>query len=260
MDAHNDCYVRTRCTTNEHCEQREVLGILKRNGCLAEFISLPVANLHVVPDSLSNRCAVFAEPTAAAFRILEQLEEMNFSVKNKKVLVIGDGKLAMLVCQVMKLAEPGNLTVCCKHAARKSLIENELNIEAKMQSDMVGDNQQKWNVVIDATGSPSGLTQALSLVQSRGIVFLKSTCAPPVNPLDPSTKNTSLSIDQANEVVVREICIRGSRCGPFKRAVDALAQGTIKAEFMIAKEFPLSQGPEALAAARGNLKIIVKCS
>lgn len=221
-----------------HCSNRSVLGILNRNGAFAEFFTLPEANLHLVPDNVPDEIAVFTEPVAAAFRIEEQI----VLSANDRVIVLGDGKLGLVVAQVLHLS--ANKVLCVgKHPEKLALLER-LGIDTALaDDDVTGDA----DVVVEATGAPQGLQRALQLVRPEGKIVLKTTVAHP-STLDMSTP------------VINEVQIIGSRCGPFRPALEALALGTVEVRPMIADTFPLSQAVEALqhAAQPGTLKVLIR--
>ena len=206
-----------------HCSTRTVLGILKRNGAFAEFLSLPEKNLHVIPDSISDEQAVFIEPLAAAFEINEQV-----SLKPEwNVAVVGDGRLAQLIIQVIKLT-CSNVTCFGKHENKlQSLVQSGIKIKLGIEST----DEQLFDLVVEATGSNSGFTDTMKLVKPRGIVVLKSTIA--------SRENLDLT-----PTIINEITLIGSRCGLFKPAIDALATGKISVNSMIDSTFSLEKFEE----------------
>jgi threonine dehydrogenase-like Zn-dependent dehydrogenase len=219
-----------------HCLNRSVLGILNRNGAFAEYVTLPEENLHVAPSSVRDDVAVFAEPAAAAFRILEQV-----SVGSEdRVIVLGDGKLGQLVAQVMALHS--KQVVCVgRHPEKLALLEI-LGIGTAAAEMPI---ERGADLVVEATGSPSGLARALELVRPEGTVILKTTVAQPT-PLDLSGS------------VIHEVRILGSRCGPFKPALEALSLGNIEVRPMITEAYALSDGVTAMRRAEetGVLKIL----
>jgi threonine dehydrogenase-like Zn-dependent dehydrogenase len=246
-----------RCVGGDtrHCPTRTVLGIKGRDGAFAEFLSLPVSNLIEIPDELSNESAVFIEPLAAALQILDQVS----IGPGSDVAVIGDGKLAQLVvraiahtgCRTLVLGKhTPKLDLAARSGARVLLVENrqpatgEMVEEAEdsMHSRQVG----QFDVVIEASGSASGLPLALSIVKPRGTVVLKSTHSRP----------TELQI---SAVVVNEISIVGSRCGRFGPAIDLLKSGGADVSDLVTARFPLDDGVAAFARAAepSSLKIIL---
>ena len=222
-----------------HCPNRTVLGILKRDGAFAEFLSLPEENLHVIPDSVTDEQAVFVEPLAAAFEIKEQIS-LN---SDWKVAVVGDGRLAQMICQVLKLSCP-DVTCFGRHQNKLTNLE-KFEIPTKIGID--DSDYQSYDLVVEATGSNSGFADTMKLVKPRGIVILKSTIA--------SRENLDLT-----PTVVNEITLVGSRCGLFKPAIDALATGIISVDSMIDSTFPLEKFSDAINHAKkpDTLKVFLK--
>ncbi len=222
-----------------HCPNRTVLGILKRDGAFAEFLSLPEKNLHVIPDSVSDEQAVFVEPLAAAFEIKEQVA-LN---PNWKVAVVGDGRLAQMICQVLKLSCPD---VTCFGRHKNKLINLE-KFEIPTKIGITTFDSQSYDLVVEATGSNSGFADTMKLVKPRGTVILKSTIA--------SRENLDLT-----PTVVNEITLVGSRCGLFKPAIDALVTGIISVDSMIDSTFTLEKFSEAIEHAKkpDTLKVFLK--
>ena len=222
-----------------HCSTRTVLGILKRNGAFAEYLSLPEKNLHVIPDSISDEQAVFIEPLAAAFEINEQV-----SLKPEwNVAVVGDGRLAQLIIQVIKLT-CSNVTCFGKHENKlQSLVQSGIKIKLGIEST----DEQLFDLVVEATGSNSGFTDTMKLVKPRGTVVLKSTIA--------SRENLDLT-----PTIINEITLIGSRCGLFKPAIDALATGKVSVDSMIDSTFALEKFEDAITYAKkpNTLKVFLK--
>ncbi|MDH5462918.1 MAG: alcohol dehydrogenase catalytic domain-containing protein [Nitrosopumilus sp.] len=222
-----------------HCPNRTVLGILKRDGAFAEFLSLPEKNLHVIPDSITDEQAVFIEPLAAAFEIKEQISLKS----NWNVAVVGDGRLAHLIVQVLKLS-CRNITCFGRH---KNKLQKLVNSGIKTKVGIESSDKQSFDLVIEATGSNSGFSDTMKLIKPRGTVILKSTIA--------SRENLDLT-----PVVVNEITLVGSRCGLFKPAMDALVTGIVSVDFMIDSTFPLENFSEAIeyAIKPDTLKVFLK--
>lgn len=222
-----------------HCAGRTVLGIHNRQGAFAEYVSLPPGNLLVVPEGVSDREAVFTEPLAAACEILDQVRIGH----GDRVAVIGDGKLGQLIARVL-VTTGCDLTLIGKHEEKLRLAA-EAGISAvtidRRPADVV------YDFVVEASGAGSGLDLALDLVRPRGTIILKSTFHGAV-PLE------------AWRVVVNEITIVGSRCGRFERALELLASRRIDVNPLIAAEYPLSDGVEAIerAASPGTLKVLLR--
>jgi len=197
------CHECIYCRTGRehHCLHRTTPG-LSKDGCFAEYMVLKTENLHVVPDELPTEVAVFTEPLAAAFEILEQVK----IPENTEVAVIGDGRLALCIANVMHISG-ADVTVIGKH-------EDKLKLFEAIAKTTVAGEPEGYEVVVDATGSPSGLELALKLVRKMGTIVLKSTYA--------ENANINLSM-----IPVNEITIVGSRCGPFEPAIKALAESAI---------------------------------
>ena len=223
---------------DRHCPSRSVMGILRADGAFAEFVSVPVANLHVVPASVSDEEAVFTEPVAAAFEILEQVQ-VN---PGDEVLVLGDGKLGNLCAQVLRLTG-ANVTALGKHEDKLKTIKRS-GVRTMLLSDW---KPKSFDVVVEATGSPSGLELAMSAIRPRGTLVLKSTLA--------GEHKVSLS-----PLVINEIAVVGSRCGIFPPALDALSEKIVTVTPMIEKVYPLSNGVEGVAHAGipGARKILLQ--
>ncbi len=221
-----------------HCPNRSVIGILNRDGAFADAISVPVKNLHVVPDSLSDDEAVFIEPVAAAYQILRQQ-----LVRTKtRVVILGDGRLGNVCAQV--LADFGcRVLVVGKHLQKLQVL-NELGIETVLLSDATPNRSAE--IVVDCTGSAAGLTTALQWVRPWGTVILKTTVA--------GEQTLALA-----PVVIDEVRVVGSRCGPFADAIAGLAAGRVKVKPLISARFPLEQTIEALEFTRTKpvLKVLL---
>ena len=223
---------------SSHCRNRTVLGILNRDGAFADFVRLPAANLHEVPAAVEDDAAVFVEPLAAAFQVLKQVK-----LDGKKwVTVLGDGRLGLLCAQVLRNAGCP-VRVIGKHAEKLRLCD-QWGIRSRRVSEISPRHDQE--VVVDCTGSASGLEMAMQLVRPRGTIVLKSTVADgkPIN-LAP--------------IVVDEINVVGSRCGPFREAIKALAEKSVDVTSMIHRRMKLEQGVEAmeLAGKPGVLKVLL---
>ncbi len=220
-----------------HCPLRTVLGILERDGAFADYTTLPEACLHQIPEELDERAAVFAEPLAAALQVLEQVPVD----RETTVCVLGDGKLGILVAQVLH-STGCRLTVLGHHEDKLDILRAR-GIAASLAEEAPG---VRYQVVVDATGLPEGLSQALGLVAPRGTVVLKTTVA----------GETTLALAP---VVIDEITVVGSRCGPLDKAVEWLSGGRVEVEPLIEAAYPLSEGIEAFrhSARRGARKILL---
>ena len=221
-----------------HCPHRSVVGILNHDGAFADHVWIPEANLHAVPDVVSDDQAVFVEPLAAAFQIPHQLDLTQF----EKVVVLGDGRLGNLCAQVIKIHHR-NLLVVGKHAAKVERLASR-GIETALLSELP--MQRLADLVVDCTGSPSGLETAFRIIKPRGTLVLKSTFA--------GTESPNLA-----PVVIDELKIVGSRCGPFQQAIEALADQLIDVESLITSRFPLEAIEEAItwAQRKDQLKVLL---
>jgi threonine dehydrogenase-like Zn-dependent dehydrogenase len=221
-----------------HCPHRTVLGILNRDGAFAEFLQLPEANLHRVPDEVSTRAAVFTEPLAAAFQLGEQVRLS----PGLRTLVIGDGRLGNLCAQVLKL-HGCHVLVIGKHERKLSVLEH-LGIRTQLLTDTK--LNRVADLVVDCTGSATGLPLALELVKPRGTIVLKTTVA--------AEHRLSMA-----PVVIDELRIIGSRCGPFSRALEALRNREVEVEALIEAVYPFDRALEALDRARNTpaLKVLL---
>ena len=223
---------------SRHCPNRAVMGILNADGAFAEYVAVPAANLHLVPDSLADEEAVFTEPLAAAFEILTQIQ-VN---PGDDILVLGDGKLGNLCAQVLRLTG-AKVTAVGKHADKLAALKR-----SGVRTMQLNDWQPRlFDIVVEATGSPSGLQLALSAVRPRGTLILKSTIA--------GKQEVSLAT-----VVINEITVIGSRCGPFADALDALATKRVTVAPLIEAIYSLKDGVGAVARAAqvGARKILLR--
>jgi len=221
-----------------HCQQRQVLGIRGKPGAFAEYLSLPLGNLHVVPEHVSNVQAVFTEPLAAAVNVAKQTEHLS----PQKVALIGAGRLGFLIAQVMAVRFP-DLVVMGRRDASLDVVRR-LGLATMLVDDAV---DQTFDLVIESSGHTAGLAQALRIVRAQGTIVLKSTFADKV------------SLD-LSPIVVREIQVLGSRCGPFEDALHLLASDAIQVAPLIDAEYALEDGLEAflLAAKPGIRKVLLR--
>ena len=222
-----------------HCPSRTVLGILGKDGCFAEYVTLPLRNLHRVPDELSDALAVFAEPLAAAYEILEQIR----IAPGDRVAILGDGKLGSLIAMVLQQTG-AEVVVVGRHAHKLERLA-PLGLRTALADDAIDGD---FDVVVEATGSAPGFERARSLLRPRGTLVLKST------------DHGKLELDAA-PLVIDEITVVGSRCGPFPPALRALAEGRIDPTPLIEDSFALTDGVQALekAAERGVRKVQLVC-
>jgi threonine dehydrogenase-like Zn-dependent dehydrogenase len=231
-----------RCETcarglQRHCPTRRVMGIQGADGAFAEFVTVPIENLHGVPDDLSDERAVFIEPLAAAYEILEQVD----IAPRTNCLVLGDGKLGLLAAQVLQ--DAGARVRAVGHHLEKLAILARRGIETRLAAEWI---PTPTEIVVEATGTPGGFAAAVASTRPRGTLVLKSTVA------------EHPRVDLA-PLVIHEIRVVGSRCGPFQPALRALAEGRVDVGRLVSERFPLTRAPEALerAATPGTLKILL---
>jgi threonine dehydrogenase-like Zn-dependent dehydrogenase len=240
-----DCFY---CQRNmpTHCPRRTTLGIVNRDGAFAEYLTLPTANLHLVPDNVSDEEAVFVEPLAANFEIFEQVHVR----PTDSVIVLGDGKMGQLAAQVLSLASCEVLMIG-KHPEKLAIVQQR-GIATHLLEDVTHLLKQagrRVDLVVECTGAAQGLELALQLVRPRGTIILKSTVA------DRSALHLA-------PIVIDEIRVQGSRCGPFAPALRALSQRTIDARPLINARYPLDDALAAFkyAGQKGVLKVLVQVS
>jgi threonine dehydrogenase-like Zn-dependent dehydrogenase len=229
-----------------HCARRKVLGILAHDGAFAEFLTLPLENLHSIPNTVTDEEAVFIEPLAAACEILAQVRVSAF----RRAAVLGDGKLARLIAMVLvstgvpvmmfgKHSE--KLTLARRNGIKTSLVRGD---KTDLQRSAA---KQRFPLVVDATGSPSGLALGIALTEPRGTLVLKSTFhgAAPI---------------ESWPIVVNEITMLGSRCGPFAKAIALLRAKLVDPRTLVTRSFPLSEASKAIkfAQQKGVLKVLLK--
>ena len=221
-----------------HCPRRTVLGIAGHPGAFREFITLPEPNLHIVPDSITDEDAVFVEPLAAACEILDQAN----MPEGSEVAVLGDGKLGLLIAQVLK-AERLDVHLYGRHKD-KLRIAGRAGVQTALERKKLPQAAYDW--VVDATGSPEGLHHAVRMARPRGTVFMKSTV------------HQALRIEAA-PIIVNEITLIGSRCGRFEPALSLLQSRRVNVADMISEVIPLSEARRAFARAsqRGVLKVLL---
>jgi threonine dehydrogenase-like Zn-dependent dehydrogenase len=216
---------------NNHCRKRTVIGIDGRDGVFAELVSLPHRNVQVIPDSLSSEDAVFVEPLAAALQIVKQVP----IEKRYKVIVVGDGRLGLLAVQVLAMQNHSSqVTLLGKHEHKLTFCEKR-GLRGVLLEDML--IKPEWDVVVDCTGSTDGFSTACRLVRPRGKLVLKSTWVA-TEPIDLSP------------LVINEITLVGSRCGPFAEAIQTLAAERVIVNGLVTSRFELSDGVKALEKAK----------
>lgn len=221
-----------------HCENRSVLGIVNRNGAFADYLCLPVENLHPVPNHIPTEVATFTEPLAAALQIQQQI----MLRPDHQVLVVGDGKLGQLVAQTLALTGC-NLLVVGRHQDKLANLEAR-GIKTGLADAVV---DKAFDISVECTGNAVGFELARRALRPRGILVLKSTYA------------GKLSLD-ASSLVVDEITLIGSRCGPFAAALDLLAKGQVDVQPLIHDRYPLTQALTAFerAQTKGVLKVLLE--
>lgn len=227
-----------------HCARRSVLGIVNHDGAFAEYLSLPLENLHAVPDSVSDEQAVFVEPLAAACEILEQVKVGQF----REAAVLGDGKLAQLISRVLRTALP-RVVMYGKHGKKLSLARRA-GIETKRVRGDASDLKQvkeSYALVVEATGSSTGFALAQHMTEPRGTLVLKSTFH-------------GAARIETWPIVVKELFVIGSRCGPFEKALALLQSGKLDLTALTTRMFPLSQVVDAIqfAQRRGVMKVLLR--
>lgn len=239
---------------SSHCTRRSVIGILNHDGAFADYIAVPVRNLHAVPEHVTDEEAVFVEPLAAAFQILRQVP----IERRTRVTVLGDGRLGQLCAQV--LARTGCVLALVGHHEDKLSLAEKLCLPAglparankagpqfrvSLERDLRPTRDQ--DVVVDCTGRAEGFERALTLVRPRGTVVLKTTVA--------SAKPLNLA-----PIVIDEITILGSRCGPFAEAVHGLASREVNVLPLVSKRVTLEQAEKVFApgASTASLKTVIR--
>ena len=220
----------------EHCDNRNVVGIRQHDGAFAEYLSLPAVNLHAVPDTMDDDTAAFAEPVAAACRIFEQMRVDS----GARVAIVGDGRMGLLVAQVLRTAAP-DVRVFGRHD-HKLAVARSLGLTVARSDEPVPPSA-RFDVVVDVTGRPEGLRRALEIVKPRGTVVMKSTFH------GEATVSTW-------PIVVDEVTLVGSRCGPFRPALDLLASGAVQVKPLIARVARLDDYESAFAESRRALKVL----
>lgn len=224
-----------------HCPNRSTLGILAKDGCFAEYVTLPLSNLIEIPENVPDEQAVFVEPLAAGLEILEQMHIQLC----QKVMVLGDGKLGLLTALALNACGLDVLIVG-KHQNKLDIAKNQ-GVKTQLLSEF--EQAPKFDVVVEATGSITGFETSVKCVKPRGTLVLKSTIA--------ASKELNLA-----PIVINEITILGSRCGRFEPAMRLIASGKIDFSQMISKIYPIEQAIKAFDAnnAKDTIKILLKIS
>lgn len=222
-----------------HCPNRKTLGIVDKDGCFAEYITMPVNVLFEVPENVTDEQAVFVEPLAAACEITEQLHIQPI----QKVAVLGDGKLGLTTALTLA-SQNLDVTLIGKHQNKLDIAKNQ-GVEVKLLGNLTGN--ESFDVVVEATGSVSGFETSLAMVKPRGILVLKSTIA--------TGKELNLA-----PIVINEITVLGSRCGQFGPALRLLEKNRIDFTPFISKVYSVDDAIEAFEAnkAKDTIKILVK--
>ncbi|MBI4595419.1 MAG: alcohol dehydrogenase catalytic domain-containing protein [Candidatus Tectomicrobia bacterium] len=236
------CFKCPTCLSGrvKHCPSRSVLGISSRDGAFAQYLSLPIGNLHIVPTEITDEEAVFVEPLAACYEILEQVHFQ----PGQSIAVMGDGKLGLLVCQVLRLTGC-QVKLIGKHTENLSLALS-WGIDTVIREQIMT-GEEKFDFVVDCTGKAEGFRESLNLTKPGGTLILKSTAfqSEPIN-LAP--------------LVINEIQVVGSRCGPFAPALMALKEKLIHVRALINSVFTLDEGLEAFqkASKPGIMKVLIQ--
>jgi len=234
-----------RCLTcrnggRNHCPTRTVLGIVGRNGGLAEYVRIPMENLHIVPDSIPDEHAVFIEPLAAALHAFDEAAIR----PGDRVCILGDGKLGLLVGLALaaRRGDLGRAVAVGHHRANLDILA-AAGLDVALSKNF---SETNFDVVVEATGQASGLAQAIQIVRPRGTIVLKSTYA------------GEATVDLA-PIVIHEIKLVGSRCGDFPRAIEVLSKGVLNPSPLITARFPLADAERAFAQAAtpGTMKVLV---
>jgi alcohol dehydrogenase len=227
-----------------HCLRRTVLGIVAHDGAFAEYLALPLENLHLIPANVSDEQAVFIEPLAAACEILDQIPIRNF----RNAAVLGDGKLAQLIARVLQVSG-SKVTLYGKHDSKLKLAQQAGITARKVRGDASDGKRitESYPLVVEATGSPTGLVLAQQMTEPRGTLILKSTFhgATPI---------------ETWPIVVKEITVVGSRCGPFAKAIALLRSGKVDPTPLITHTFPLNDAPNAIryTQQRNVMKVLLR--
>src|SRR5580692_4463044 len=227
-----------------HCSRRTVLGIVAHDGAFAEYLALPLENLHVVPDSVSDEQAVFAEPLAAASEILEQVHAKQF----REAAVLGDGKLAQLIALVLSTAVP-RVAMYGKYERKLALARRAGILTRKVRGEASDLKRVKesYGLLVEATGSPTGFVLAQEMTEPRGTLVLKSTFH-------------GAARIETWPIVVKELAVIGSRCGPFAKAIALLRSGKVDPTALITRTFPMKEAAGAIRFAQksGVMKVLLK--
>ena len=239
-EINNACHHCAACEAGRqaHCPNRTVLGIFRHDGAMADYVNVPARNLHEIPDSIDDHAAVFIEPLAAAFRITEQIEVG----PDQTMAVLGDGKLGLLCAWVARL-RGSRVHLVGKHPEKLALAGEGILTHSVDEALTMG---RVFDVVADCTGSKTGLPTALKLVEPCGIIVLKTTIA------------GQYTVD-LSPIVIDEVKVIGSRCGPFPKAIAALQARLVDVRPLIGGIYHLDAAEDAFRAAssKGARKILM---
>lgn len=228
-----------RAAGRGHCDVRTVVGIRDRDGAFAQYLALPARNLHAIPDALDDTTAVFVEPAAAACRIVEQVP----IDRDMKTAVVGAGRLGLLIAQVLA-AHGARVTVVVRGNTGRTAAD-ALGLQTSSVDAARSALARQMDLVVDATGNAEGFATAAALVRPRGTIVMKSTIH----------GETPVAF---SPLVVDEVTLVGSRCGPFDRAIAMLASGHIRVAPLVAATYPLEQYAAAFEHAARGLKVILR--
>jgi threonine dehydrogenase-like Zn-dependent dehydrogenase len=227
-----------------HCARRTVLGIVAHDGAFAEFLTLPLENLHLIPDSVSDEQAVFVEPLAAACEILEQVDVKQF----REVALLGDGKLAQLIALVLHTAV-ARVIMYGKHETKLALARRAGIKTKKVRGDAsdLRKVKESYGLLVEATGSSTGFALAQQMTEPRGTLVLKSTFH-------------GAARVETWPIVVKELTVVGSRCGPFARALALLRSEEVDPRELVTRTFPMNEAPKAIRFAKKPevMKVLLK--
>ncbi|MEW6236252.1 MAG: alcohol dehydrogenase catalytic domain-containing protein [Candidatus Omnitrophota bacterium] len=224
-----------------HCPHRTVLGILGRDGCMAEYLTLPNRNLLAIPDNLSDEDAVFSEPLAAALEIFEQWHIQ----PTHRVCILGDGKLGLLIALAAAHRHEGDLLLIGHHEENLAIVNDRMRTVMEQQLDAA--EYKRWDFAIEATGRSSGFALAMKLAKPRGVIVLKSTMA----------QSEALDL---TPLVIDEIAVTGSRCGRLQPAIHLLARGVLPISRLVEAVYPLKEAEAAWkrASQAGAKKVMLR--
>lgn len=228
-----------------HCPKRTVIGILGRDGAFAEYVKVPLRNIHIVDDIIGTQEAVFTEPLAAALEISQQIHIKNQS----RIAVLGDGKLGLLAALGLRYYS-SHIILCGKHKEKLQIAAAQgvktFHIHSNTDYSTLMNQFGNLDIVVEATGYPDGINMAIGLARPEGIVIVKTT-------------THELSKINLATIAVKELQIIGSRCGDFDLALSFLKNGWIDVTPLIESTYPFSEFKNAFkhACKRGSKKVLV---